>query len=71
MDTMQWVWLFVALFVVLVVFALIANVRSRSQLPRSNAYGSGDDDSPRDGELGRDRDMDLERNRDADFDDDR
>lgn len=69
MDTQSWVWLFVALFVVVIVLALIAWTRRSSE--RADPYATGDDTSPRDGELGRDHDMDVERRRDADFDDDR
>ena len=67
MDTQSWVWLFVALFVVVIALALIARARRSSE--RADPYATGDDTSPADGEFGRDRDMDLERRRDADFDD--
>ena len=69
MTSVQWVWLFVALFLVLVVLALIAYARRSSEQGPVNPYASGEDPSPHDSEFGRDSDLDLERRRDADFDD--
>lgn len=71
MDTQAWFLLFVALFVVVVVLALIARARRSGPLDRGNPYVTGDDTSPNDGAIGGDRDLDLDRHRDADFDDDR
>ena len=71
MDTQSWLLLFVALFVVVIVLALIARARRSTTLDRENPYFTGEDSSPNDGAIGGDRDMDLERRRDADFDDDR
>jgi hypothetical protein len=69
MTEVEWVWTFVALFLILVVLALIAYARRSSESGPVNPYASGDDPSPRDSEFGRDSDMDIERRRDADFDD--
>jgi len=69
MTEVQWVLVFAALFLVLVVLALMAYARRSSERGPANPYASGDDPSPRDSELGRDSDLDLERRRDADFDD--
>lgn len=71
MDTIWWVVLFVALFLVLALLALRANARRSSELPTVNPYATGKDTSPRDSELGRDSDLDIDRRREADFDDDR
>ena len=69
MTEVEWVWTFIALFLILVVLALVAYARSSSERGRVNPYTSGDDPSPRDSEFGRDSDLDIERRRDADFDD--
>ena len=71
MTEVQWVLLFAALFLVLVVLALVAYARRSSQQGPVNPYVSGDDPSPHDSEFGRDSDLDLDRRREADFDDDR
>jgi NADH:ubiquinone oxidoreductase subunit 3 (subunit A) len=69
MTEVQWVLVFAALFLVLVVLALMAYARRSSERGRVNPYASGDDPSPHDSEFGRDSDTDLDRRRDADFDD--
>lgn len=69
MTEVQWVLLFAALFLILVVLALIAYGRRSSKQGPVNPYASGDDPSPHDSEFGRDSDLDLDRRRDADFDD--
>jgi hypothetical protein len=69
MTEVQWVLVFAALFLVLVVLSLMAYARRSSERGRINPYASGDDPSPHDSEFGRDSDMDIERRRDADFDD--
>jgi hypothetical protein len=69
MNTIQWVLLFAALFIVLIVLALIARSRRTPEPGSGNPYATGEDPSPRDAEFGRDSDMDLERRREADFDD--
>ena len=71
MDTMWWVVLFAALFIVLALWALRANARRSKGLPTVNPYASGEDTSPNDSELGRDSDLDFDRRREADFDEDR
>jgi hypothetical protein len=71
MDTQAWFWLFVAVFLVLVVLALIANARRSRKLDRGNPYVTGEDPSPYDGAIGYDRDLEIDRRRDADHDDDR
>ena len=69
MTEVQWLLVFAALFLVLVVLALMAYARRSSERGRINPNASGDDPSPHDGEFGRDSDLDIERRRDADFDD--
>jgi hypothetical protein len=69
MTEVQWVLVFAALFLVLVVLALMAYARRSRERGRVNPYSSGDDPAPHDSEFGRDSDLDLERRRDADFDD--
>jgi hypothetical protein len=69
MTSVEWVWTFLALFLILVVLALIAYARRSSERGRVNPYASGDDPSPHDSEFGRDSDLDADRRRDADFDD--
>ena len=71
MTEVQWVLLCAGLFLVLVVLALVAYARRRSELGPVNPYGTGGDTSPGDSELGRDADMDMQRRREADFDDNR
>jgi hypothetical protein len=60
--------LFAALFLVLIVLALIARARRSSAAGPVNPYATGDDTTPGDSEFGRDGDMDIDRRRDADFD---
>jgi hypothetical protein len=69
MTEVQWVLVFAALFLVLVVLSLMAYARRSSERGRVNPYASGDDPSPHDSEFGRDSDLDVDRRRDADFDD--
>jgi hypothetical protein len=69
MTETQWVLVFAALFLVLIVLALMAYARSSRERGPVNPYASGDDPSPHDSEFGRDSDLDMERRRDADFDD--
>ena len=69
MTEVQWLLVFAALFLVLVVLALMAYAQRSRERGRVNPYASGDDTSPRDSEFGRDSDLDMDRRRDADFDD--
>ena len=71
MTEAQWVLLFAALFLVLVVLALVAYARRSSERGPVNPIATGDDTSPGDREFGRDGDLDVERRREADFDDER
>jgi hypothetical protein len=69
MTEVQWLLVFAALFLVLVVLAVMAYARRSTERGRVNPHASGDDPSPHDSEFGRDSDLDMDRRRDADFDD--
>lgn len=71
MTETQWLLLFAALLLVLVVLALIAYARRASARGPVNPIATGDDTSPGDREFGRDGDLDIQRRRESDFDDDR
>ena len=71
MTETQWLLLFAALFLVVVVLALVAYARRASERGPANPLATGDDTTPGDREFGRDGDLDIERRREADFDDDR